>query len=959
MNLVKNQMEALSNSIEFSVALWNVRSIKNGVTFNRMKSLFSGLISNKKAYLDCIVLTETWIENDTKFNFYELKNYNSVIRGRNQAIRGGGIAIYCKNSFIINEILCEFNINYEAVMVEIISGNNVKKVLAIYRPPSGSVNIFTEWLDQIVHDNSDLIIVGDMNLNLSNSISRSYVNMLMCHNYFVINSSCTRRESGTIIDHVIISDRCSLANNINVYTAEKSFLSDHNAIISLFYRETKTSKWNRTTIIRNDYLATKNELIKHIPLEEQSFNVNPFKKFDDFLLIVQQIMNKHRRELKVKHKSEIEIPPWTDVKINNYSRNINNIDSKIVKRKIRKLPYDKLQLKLESLKSALNSYETVRSRKYYTNLLANSKVTTWCLINELCGKHKKRNDLVIKSESEMITDGAKIAEVFNIKFQQHMSTNQILQKSLGPRLLNTMCVGEVDEGRIEWLLNGLSLKKAVGYDLIPAKLWKEMKSNISVTIANYINAMIYSEIYPNTLKVARIKPLHKGGDKTDSNNYRGISILPTINKVWERVIYDKIENYLEKYDLFDELQYGFRKGRGTQEAICKLMTLISTAINSRELAVVVFVDVSKAFDTVNHEVLLKKLEWIGMRGKINNILRNYLADRAQYVQIGEYKSEMLPISIGVPQGSNLGPLLFNILLYDMKYLNTQSTLIKFADDLAVFDSNANIDDLVNSINSTMEKLKHYYASNQLNLNNLKTKYMSFGDQKKVIELEIRMESLNIEKVDVIHYLGVKLDNKMSMNPHSDEITKKLTTTIRAMRILRNYLPQQSIYQFYNAHFSSHLSYCAFVLMNLSQESLNSIQTLQNKALKLTFGLDWRCPTIELFTIYAKDILPVTGSIIYSILVLTKRCLTADDNYLHKFELNDAGRREGHIKIPRFKSKSFENSITCAGAKLFNQLPPQIRNVENIKEFKLCVKKYLLERVEFLLDSRIIRTKIIS
>ena len=259
----------------------------------------------------------------------------------------------------------------------------------------------------------------------------------------------------------------------------------------------------------------------------------------------------------------------------------------------------------------------------------------------------------------------------------------------------------------------------------------------------------------------------------------------------------------------------------------------------------------------------------------------------------------------------------------------------------------------------MEKLKHYYASNQLNLNNLKTKYMSFGDQKKVIELEIRMESLNIEKVDVIHYLGVKLDNKMSMNPHSDEITKKLTTTIRAMRILRNYLPQQSIYQFYNAHFSSHLSYCAFVLMNLSQESLNSIQTLQNKALKLTFGLDWRCPTIELFTIYAKDILPVTGSIIYSILVLTKRCLTADDNYLHKFELNDAGRREGHIKIPRFKSKSFENSITCAGAKLFNQLPPQIRNVENIKEFKLCVKKYLLERVEFLLDSRIIRTKIIS
>ena len=233
-------------------------------------------------------------------------------------------------------------------------------------------------------------------------------------------------------------------------------------------------------------------------------------------------------------------------------------------------------------------------------------------------------------------------------------------------------------------INNLSTSKSPGHDEITAKFLKISAKKVVPAITDIINLSMNSGEYPEQLKIAKVLPIFKKGNPSLASNYRPISVLSCINKIFEKIISKRIYNFLEKYNLLYEFQYGFRQGHSTSHALVEITDKIKFAMDNNEMTCGIFLDLSKAFDTVNHEILLYKLDHYGIRGPTLKLLKSYLSNRKQFVKIGKSKSELRQISCGVPQGSVLGPLLFILYINDLHKACSSGNTRIFADDTNIF-----------------------------------------------------------------------------------------------------------------------------------------------------------------------------------------------------------------------------------------------------------------------------------
>lgn len=353
----------------------------------------------------------------------------------------------------------------------------------------------------------------------------------------------------------------------------------------------------------------------------------------------------------------------------------------------------------------------------------------------------------------------------------------------------------------------------------------------------------------------------------------------------------------------------------------------------------VFFDISKAFDSIDHKLLLYKLEKMGIRGRALDLMNSYLNNRVQYVKVMDELSEIAAILFGVPQGSCLGPLLFVMLLYDLKYVDISSSILKYADDVVLLLTLDKLDDLLEVISKDINEIKNYYASNGMKLNASKSKYMTFGFSTHH-DLDKYMKLQGIERTETIKYLGSIVDSKLRMNGHADHLIKKISQSVNAMNIVKSYLPINSLLQFYNAFIGSYLYNSSFLMCRLNIGDVNRLQRIQNKSLKIAYGLDRDFSTEKLFMEVAINVLPVIGIAYYNLLLLTKKyiLLSPDD-----FEIITEGRRKNQIKFPRFKKNILADDLICLGPRIYNQLPLEIREIKNINLFKNQLKKFLLDK----------------
>lgn len=400
----------------------------------------------------------------------------------------------------------------------------------------------------------------------------------------------------------------------------------------------------------------------------------------------------------------------------------------------------------EKYKNYKNLFEKLRKKakkKYYSEIISKYKYdskNTWRIMKEIIGKTKeKSNSLpqVIKVNGKNIYDQNVVAKEFN-KFFINVGPNlakkiEKSQTSFETYLTQSTLNLEFENltfNEFEDAFKSLKRNRAMGTDDINGNVIIDVYDTIKNILFRVVKASIEQGIFPNDLKIAKVTPVFKSGDQTDVSNYRPISVLPVFSKVLERIMYNRIYKHLTSNKLLYRKQLGFQKNCSTEHAIMQFTRDILESFEKGEYTLGVFIDLSKAFDTVDHEILLKKLKYYGVKGINLNWLKSYLSNRKQYVHSDGVLKQLLNIKCGVPQGSILGPLLFLIYVNDFYKASNLLNEIMFADDTNLFLTHKNLNILFNSMNTELQEISSWFKSNKLSLNIDKTKWTIFHPTSK-------------------------------------------------------------------------------------------------------------------------------------------------------------------------------------------------------------------------------------
>ena len=366
-------------------------------------------------------------------------------------------------------------------------------------------------------------------------------------------------------------------------------------------------------------------------------------------------------------------------------------------------------------------------RNYYSKQFEKAKgnvKNTWKIINSVIHNKQQTKINSINIDGVNVNNPKFIVDHFNhyfTNFGKNLSStidssNLNFAKYLSNPNSKSIFLSPVTEEEIIDTVDNLPNKTSTGFDLISSSLIKSVIREVSSPLTFITNFSMLTGYVPDKMKIARITPIFKSGNPNLASNYRPISVLTTFSKIIERVIYKRTIEFFDKYSILSDCQYGFRAHHSTTHAIIKLIDKITTGLDMSLDTIGIFLDLSKAFDTVDHEILLSKLEYYGIRGVALDWFKSYLSNRHQFVSINGIHSTYDKISCGVPQGSILGPLLFSVYINDFNNSSDVLSFILFADDSNLFYSHNDRNVLINTINSEMEKVSVWMKANKLSLN---------------------------------------------------------------------------------------------------------------------------------------------------------------------------------------------------------------------------------------------------
>ncbi len=372
-----------------------------------------------------------------------------------------------------------------------------------------------------------------------------------------------------------------------------------------------------------------------------------------------------------------------------------------------------------------------------------------------------------------------------------------------------------------------------GWDDLPAMTFKPVLEHFSKPLTFIINQSIREGIFPDCLKIAKIVPIYKTGDKSLISNYRPISVLTFFSKVFEKIMYNYVLDFINTHNILYKFQFGFRKQHSTSHAIITLVERINTVLNAGNIMVGVFLDLRRAFDTVDHDILVKKLYAYGIRGNILAWFKSYLYKRQQYVYMNKTKSSIQDIICGIPQGSVLGPLLFILYINDLSKASDHLFSILFADDTSIFMEGDTLEQIIYSLNKELDKLSIWLAANKLTLNVLKSYYMIFHRARlKHKDCKVALNNTSLQHVKFTKFLGIIIDDKLSFINHISYIKAKISKGIGILIKTRKYLNKEKRVDLFNTFILPYMTYCLEVWGNAYDSHLEPIIKLQRKAIRI-------------------------------------------------------------------------------------------------------------------------------
>ena len=963
-SFLKTKNRLLKSDNSFSILHNNIRSLKKN-----LENFESHVLDEIDYQFDIIGISETKITNNALPINLNLNIPNYCLEYVPTPLSCGGVGMYINKRLIYSVLERTSNENFQALWIEIHQSNKKNIICGIlYRQhscPKSFLDYLEKALDFYSSKNKSLFILGDFNIDLLKSETCQY-----SHDFFLLLQSCylfptidkpTRvyNNSATLIDNI-----CANHLNYNIISGNiVSDISDHFLQFCIIpeMKSHNNNLCNKIRIFSKDADSMFVEELMNSELGNVcSKTLNIDQNFSAFFRSVNKAVNK---VAPIRHLSKRKLKSFSKPWITSGIRQSINIKNRLFVRG-EHAKYIYYRNKLTTLIRASKS-------QYYADVFeankSNSK-KTWAIINSLL--HSKKSKSGRKPISalqdpalfgEICSDKAKLPNIMNNFFASignnlankitTSTTSHFADYMTNIDQPNSFFYKPATSEEIENEILLLSNHKTYGLYSIPITLLKSARSVIGIHLANLINLSVQTGQYPSKLKIAKVIPIFKDEDDTDPSNYRPISLLSVFNRIFEKVMYNRLIEFIDKHGILSNAQYGFRKCHSTHHAVLDIINQIHSNIDNKLYTCAIFLDLKKAFDTVNHDILLKKLYLYGVRGCGHDWFASYLSNRMQTTAIDSFISNKLTVNCGVPQGSVLGPLLFLLYIND---ITSSSTLLKFhlfADDTNILYSNKCHKTLERVVNQELRKVQEWLFANKLTLNIKKSNFVIFQPHRRIqthpISIKLYDPSTKtcvpLECKDFVKYLGVLFDMRLSWKNHIDDLCNRISRTVGVISKLRHFLPRYVLLKIYKSLLHPLLSYGVNIWGQANKTAINKVLILQKRALRLIFFKKSNESAIPLFK--ENNILPVTFLYYHSLAQLMFDVSTnkAPRNIRNMFveikdvhSYNTRSNTVGNFFCKFSRIELQKRSFSRAGVKLWNKIPLRLKNLSRTnfkKEFQ--------------------------
>lgn len=826
----------------------NIQNLK--IHFLTLLNLFD----DKIYWYDVIILVEINVKQH-ELELYSINGYDKYGLCRQQK-SGGGVLFYVKSCLCWEEVSINMN-SAETLLIKINDiCNQPLYIMGIYStpppPPREFVEEFKKVLTGIKHEN--LVIAGDFNIDLNkrDGLTSAYISVMAGQGLFSAVNKITRervrgeRLTRTVIDHLFFRGKIDVRTNVI-----KQSIADHYLLTAnISVCKPKLHADNTKVTIIDEKIVN-----SHIKLIDWNLMCNNNNAVCDnlnlFTNAMKRIYNKATKKIQIKNKGN-------NLKIghNPQLKSLIKEKHRLYREWLQNPNDDSLRTKYNAsnnkLKKTTRSVRFKETRKNFMSATGNPR-KLWKLINLEMGKNVSESvdEAIIKNICNKLKITPKQAAnsfVNEFKVTIDNLTSKCdritLPKTKTKECKNLCSWKEVGVADIKKVLQEMPVRSP-GTDLVRIK---DLKSNSHIllpTLTNLINGLLTSTKIPNYLKHSIVRPIYKSGKRTDYSNYRPISILNTVEKVMEKCVYRQLCDHIEINHVLNKAQFGFRKGVGTNEALLEFSNFVHTKLNENYFIFTIFIDFTRAFETLNHTILLRKvMNEAGVCGQALQWLKDYLHDRKMKVKINETFSKMETVGNGVPTGSLLGPLLYLLYVNDMvDHCQTKTKIIQYADDTIIVSAGESVEAALSMLQSDFNKLQLWAHDNGLILNKTKTKIMNIKatgprEISDVIYHDHNCLHRNInalfcqctsqvQQIFEYRYLGLVVDTYFSFEPHIKFIKKKLRQISCIMYNFQFFTTKNNLKSIYHGLAECHIAYGILSYGTAAKSHLQQIEKIQD------------------------------------------------------------------------------------------------------------------------------------